>query len=670
MLYVVEEKEKRTYINASSVTDSHGNMIPFSSYSISPSTTYALLLTASSKEFRHSFLARYVVHSLESGDTFNLRNTTEPDISNIRWSPNGQQSLLAFVRANDIYIVSLQGSSISQELQVTTDGSLDAIQNGICDWVYEEEIYAGYNAMWWSPDGSKLAYLRFNDTQVHKFSFPIYTGDSYPNEETIRYPKAGFTNPTVSLAVFHLATNQTVFMNFASFEMEYVTSVIWDGPSLIVTLLNRTQNFRRILKFNDTSTGAATELASQTENPWIDEEPIVLVPNTDYFVTIQNDPSGYDHIAKYSKTDGTFLSYLTSGHWDVISIAAVFNNTVYYISAEVSPLERQLYSISVDGTGKARMSNQEGWYSATFDPRGQYYLLNYGGPKVPTLTLYSTLNNGFSIPLVTNEDLANKLSKYALPTKKFITVPIGNEKDMNGYLLLPPDFNDKQQYPVLVHVYGGPGSQTVTKAFDQIGFHTYVASQLGFIVASFDGRGTGARGNRWQKQTYWRLGQLESEDQLIAAQYLQSLPYVDRTTIGIWGWSYGGFMTCTVMSAQNTPFKFGMSVAPVTDWRFYDSVYTERYMRTPSQNVAGYNETSVLNRVSNIKDFSLLLAHGTGDDNVHFQNTAELVKVLIEKGIQFDLMFYTNRDHGITGQGARPHLYHLLSNYLNSHLAQ
>jgi len=235
---------------------------------------------------------------------------------------------------------------------------------------------------------------------------------------------------------------------------------------------------------------------------------------------------------------------------------------------------------------------------------------------------------------------------------------------MNGYMILPPDFDPKGTYPLLMNVYGGPASQTVLKTFDQVGFHAYISSQFSVIIASVDGRGTGARGSAWEKQTYKKLGVIESEDQIIAAKYFQTLGYVQKDKIGIWGWSYGGFMTCFVMSAPNTPFKYGVSVAPVTNWKFYDSVYTERYMQTPQENPKGYEETSILSRVANIKDYSLLIAHGTGDDNVHFQNTAELVKVLIDSGKQFEVMFYTNRDHSISSNGARHHLYRLLSDFL------
>jgi dipeptidyl-peptidase-4 len=343
----------------------------------------------------------------------------------------------------------------------------------------------------------------------------------------------------------------------------------------------------------------------------------------------------------------------------------VNNHTIFFLSAEVSPLERQLYSVSIDGTAKARITTEDGWFSASFDPWTEYYILTSAGPQIPTQHIRSSLDPALSIVLEDNKELRDNLAQYELPQKKFITVPLHDGEKMNAYLLFPPDFDETSKYPVLVNVYGGPGSQTVTKMYE-LGFHAYVASQLGYIVASVDGRGTGARGNHWQKQTYLNLGVLEVQDQITAAKYLQTLEYVDGNHIGIWGWSYGGFMTSSIMSTIDTPFKFGMCVAPVTDWRFYDTVYTERYMRTPQENPNGYNITSVLNHAANMKDNTFLLAHGSGDDNVHFLNSAELMKILVNKDIQFEFMMYPNRDHSISA-GARPHLYHFLANYLELH---
>jgi len=523
--------------------------------------------------------------------------------------------------------------------------------------------------MWWSPHGNKLAFLSSNETNVPIYSFPYYSGNPYTNDIELHYPKAGYSNPKVSLAVFDLLENRITWMDLDNFaRMEYVTSVSWDDSSLIVTQLNRTQNLREILRFSNTENTTAQVLTTMTDPAYIEEFPIIFLPNTDYFVTIQQDSYGFNHIAKYSRTKGNFFGFITNGNWEVTQIVGCNSlGKIFYISTEISPLERHLFSITYDGlVTPQRITEKEGWYSATFDPWSDFYILNYEGPQVPFQSLFSS-DNVFIIDIVNNKEFASKLSKYKLPEKKFLTIPTNN-KDINAYMLFPPDFSNTKKYPVLINVYGGPNSQGVTKKFDQVGFHAYVASQLNFIVAAVDGRGTGGRGSAWRKQTYKRLGDLETEDQISAAKYFQSLDYVNASSVGIWGWSYGGFMTLMVLSAVNSPLRFGMAVAPVTNWRFYDSIYTERYMAMPIDNFNGYNQSSLLDRVANFKDESLLLVHGTGDDNVHFENTAELVKLLIEKDIQFQMMMYTNRDHLINQGGARPHLYRLLANYLKSKL--
>jgi len=384
------------------------------------------------------------------------------------------------------------------------------------------------------------------------------------------------------------------------------------------------------------------------------------------FITIQEAPNGFNHIAQYNKLNGTFLGFVTSGNWEVTDLnGCTSSGLIYYTSTEISPMERHLFSILLSGVNKTRITSQEGWYSAMLDPWKEFYILSYGGPNVPTQELFATQSNALIVSLVNNSALAELLTTYQLPQQEFITIPIAGNQVMNAYLLLPPGFDNTKKYPLLMNVYGGPNSQLVTQQFAQTGFHIYVTSQLKFIVAVADGRGTGGRGSAWRKQVYQQLGTLETEDQLTAASYFQSLSYVASNRVGIWGWSYGGYMTCMTLTAIATPLSFGMSVAPVTDWRFYDSVYTERFMRTPAENPQGYNTSSVLNRATNLRGNSLLLAHGTADDNVHFQNSAELVKILIVQDIAFETMFYTNRDHSIS-QGARPHLYHLLSSYLGS----
>jgi len=629
----------------------------------SPSGKFIFLLTNQTKLWRHSFTASYLVYDIENRVYFNLTNDGIP-LSNVKWS-SAHDDLVAFVRVADVFVKNLTSQI---EVQVSFDGSLGEILNGICSWVYEEEVFSDYSALWWSNDDSKVAFMRFDETPVTIMTIPLYTHQPYTTYMNVRYPKPGYPNPAVSLIVYQLSSNQSITLNInGTQDVEYITYVTWMSNQLYVKTQNRLQNREYITSYSNFPSPQGNLLSTLTDSAWIDTQYIVELPELSCYVTLQPNVDNV-HIAKYDM-NGTFLQFLTSGSFDVTGIAGYYGNnqTLYFISAEISPTQRQLYGISaIDGSSKTRISLTDGWYSASFSDSGRYYILNYGGPNMPTSTLRSSFNQTLQVVLQNNSNVSYLLSDINMPNKTFFTVLTPEGEALNAYKILPPNFNPLKQYPVLMNVYGGPGSQTVMQAYENNRFHLYLASQLNIIIVSVDNRGTGARGQSFMKQTYLKLGELETIDQIsVAKQLSNNFDYMDANRTGIWGWSYGGFMASSVLSTPGNPFRVGISVAPVTDWGFYDSVYTERYMRTPLLNPGGYFNTSVVKRASNVESGKFMLVHGTGDDNVHFQNSAELALGLIQNNIQFEAMYYPNYDHGIS---ARRHLYKFLSNFLEENL--
>jgi len=402
---------------------------------------------------------------------------------------------------------------------------------------------------------------------------------------------------------------------------------------------------------------------------WFDVSPFSIFDT--YFVSLEPDAHfSYVHLALRNQTDGQLIQYLTDGTWDVTSIVGwcSVSQKLFFISAEVSPMQRHLYSVGIDGTKTQISTGNPAWYSATLAPSGGHFILNYGGPNVPQQYLKSTTSESYGVTLSSNEEYASIIEKYALPTVEYLSVKNSAGLSLNVKLSKPVNFSTNTHYPLVINVYGGPGSQTATYAHSAPFWDAYLTTQ-GYVYATIDGRGTGARGLEWLWSTYHNLGQLESQDQIDGAQSLATeTGFINETLMAIWGWSYGGYTTAMVMSSRSNVFKAGISVAPVTDWIFYDSVYTERYMGTPQSNPGGYNTSSVIPRVATIASDAFLLVHGTGDDNVHFLNSAVLQSALVMNGIQFESMNYINQNHRINADGSYPHLYELMSNFLAEHV--
>ena len=632
-------------------------------YQLSADEIKVLIKTDIETIWRRSTRENYFIYNLSTGKTQKLSQSDKKQ-QYAQLSPSGEKA--AFVQDNNLYWVDLR---TGKETAITTDGEFNKIINGATDWVYEEEF--GFAKAWyWSKDGEKIAYYRFDESEVKEF-FMTDWGQLYPGLTRFKYPKAGEENSKVKIGVYDLSDDTTTWMDVGSEKDQYVPRINWteDSDILAVRRMNRLQN-KQDLILADVKTGQTDIIKTETSNAWVDvNDDLKFLENGKEFV-YTSEESGYNHIYLYSM-DGEQIRQVTKGDWEVTNYLGFNDSTdrFYYVSTEESPLQRHLYSIKRDGTGKVQLTEGEGWHSINMSRDFTYYIETYSAPETaPQYTLHKI--NGKQVrSLESNVGLQRKLSEYNLPTKEFIDVPL-SQATLNGYIMKPHDFDPVKKYPVLFYVYGGPGSQTVQKKFgsgQRPMWHRYLAAQ-GYIVVSIDNRGTGGRGRNFEKQVYKKLGQYEVEDQIDAAKFLlDKYNYLDKNRVGIWGWSYGGFMSSLVLAQGSDTFNTAIAVAPVTSWRFYDTIYTERFMQTPKMNPEGYREGSPLTYADQIEG-NYLLVHGTRDDNVHFQNSVEMINRLVAEDVQFETMYYPNRNHGIYGGNTRRHLYRMLNDFILENL--
>ena len=627
-------------------------------YELSSDETKIVIETNSEPIFRRSSKSDYYV--------FDIKAKTLTPVS-----PNGKQqqvslspdgTKIAFVRNNNLFLVDLK---TAVEEQITTDGVYGKIINGATDWCYEEE-FGFTQAFAWSPDSRRIAFYRFDESEVPQFNMTMYEGRLYPFNYTFKYPKAGENNSIVSIHVFTLEGKKTVKMDVGPETDQYVGRIKWlpNSQQLAMMRLNRLQNQLDIMLANPES-GTSTTIYSEKNSRYVEEVTdsyLTFTPDSKEFV-IPSEKSGWRHIYHYDIT-GKQLHQVTTGNWDITAILGfdAKNRIVYYQSAEESPLRRAVWAINLDGTKKHKMSLLSGTNNASFSTGCKYYINYYSSITTPTLVTLHAANGKLLRTLKDNQDLKNKLAGYDLPTKEFFTFTTSEGVVLNGYMVKPANFNAATRYPVLMTQYSGPNSQEVLDRWG-LGWDEYLASQ-NVIVVNIDSRGTGARGEEFRKMTYGQMGKYETIDQIEGAKYLQTLPYVDPARIGIWGWSYGGFMSMSALMKGNDVFKMAIAVAPVTNWRFYDSIYTERFMGLPKDNAAGYDDNSPINYVDKLKG-KLLIVHGSGDDNVHMQNSMEIINKLIAANKQFDMMIYPDRNHSIY---ARYHLYTKLTDYVKANL--
>jgi dipeptidyl-peptidase-4 len=631
------------------------------SYTFDASEKKILIACNSNKIFRHSFTADYFLYDIT---TNSLTKLFDFQVQEPTFSPDGTK--IAYAKENNLYVYDVASK---KSTAVTTDGKKNAIINGITDWVYEEE-FAFVRAFDWSKDSKKLAYIRFDESQVPEFSMSMFHKDLYPTIETFKYPKAGEKNSVVSLHIYDAAGNSTKKVVLDNYNDFYIARLQWtnDNNVLSAQVLNRHQDNLDLL-FVDGTTATAKVVLNEKDKAYVDvTDNLTFLKDNSFIWTSEKD--GFNHIYLYDKT-GKLKNQVTKGNWEVVSYYGFDekNKTIFYQSTENGSINRDIYRIGLDGKSKVRLTSKVGTSVATFSPNFQFFINTFSSASQPTTYTLNESKTGKEIQVIeNNEALAAKLKSYNLPTKEFFVLKTAKGNELNAWILKPKDFDPSKKYPVFMYQYSGPGSQQVNNDWNNSDDYWFASlTQQGYIVACIDGRGTGFKGADFKKVTQKELGKYEVQDQIDAAKVIGAYPYVDASRIGIFGWSYGGFMASNCIFQGNDVFKMAIAVAPVTNWRFYDSVYTERYMQTPQENASGYDQNSPINHVSKLKG-KFLLIHGSGDDNVHVQNSMQMMEALIQANKQFDSQIYPDKNHGIYGGATRIQLYNKMTNFIKENL--
>ena len=647
----------------------YGDVKMIQDYEFSPDESHILIYTNIQPIYRRSFTADYYVFHFNNRELKPLSEGGSQRLAT--FSPVGTK--IAFVRDNNIFISDLRFGS---EIQITFDGKFNEIINGAPDWVYEEE-FAFNKAFEWAPDGSALAFIKFDESNVKIFHMNMFQGQSpalkenatYPSNYSYKYPKAGEANSVVSVHVYDIKDRVTTPMNIGEETDIYIPRIKWtkDPKRLAIMKLNRFQNRLEILLAN-ARVGSTTVLYREENKYYIAEENLdnlVFTEDGKNFI-MSSEKNGYSHLYLYTM-GGKEVQPITSGNYDVADFYGYdpVKKLYYYSSHEESPLEKYVYSIDAKGK-KKKLTPTKGWNEAEFSKSFKYFVNVVSNADMPPLYTLYTANGKAVRVLEDNAVLKEKLGEYNVAKREYIQIPAADGKTLlNAWMMKPTDFNASKAYPVLIIQYSGPNSQQVRNSWG-MDWAQYLA-QEGYIVTCIDPRGTAARGEEFRKCTYMQLGKIESDDMIAAGKWLAEQPYIDARKVGIWGWSFGGFMSSLCLMKGNNVFSTAIAVAPVTHWGFYDSIYTERFMRRPQDNPSGYNDNSPINWVKNLKG-NLLLCHGTADDNVHVQNAYELAEALVQANKQFDMQIYTNRNHSIYGGVTRLHLYTKFVDYLNQHL--
>ena len=634
--------------------------ISFDAYQFSANEQKVLLPTETESIYRHSTRSKFYVYD-RATKTSTALSTDKQRLA--KFSPDATK--VAFVRANNIFIKDLNSTI---ETQITNDGEPNKIINGATDWVYEEE-FAFDNGFQWNATGTKIAFYRFNEEAVPEFSMDEFT-DLYPSQNKFKYPKAGEANSTVEIYIYDTNTGATVEAAIKVVDEFYIPRIKWtkDENVLSVQRMNRHQNNLDFILVNATD-GSSETIFTETDDAYIDVTDNLTFLNDGSHFVWTSEKSGYNHIYLYN-LKGKQVRKITKGAFDVTDFYGIdeATNTVYFASAERSAMHRDVYAVQLNGKKKRVLTTKTGTNAATFSTSYKYFINEHSNANTPNyFSLFDAQGNEVRT-LKDNAGLNATLSEYALSKKEFFNFDTSEGVNLNGWMMKPHDFDADKKYPVFMYLYGGPGSQQVTDAWGGSNFLWYqMLTQQGYIVACVDNRGTGARGSEFKKCTYQQLGKLETVDQIEANRYLASLPYIDGARIGIFGWSYGGYMSSLCLLKGADDFKMAIAVAPVTNWRYYDSIYTERYMRTPQENAAGYDDNSPINHVSKLKG-KYLLVHGSADDNVHYQNTMEMTNALVNANKDFDMFIYPNKNHGIYGGYTRLHLFRKMTNFIKENL--
>lgn len=631
----------------------------FDDYRLEPKGHHILLITDQEQIYRRSHKGNAYHYDVRRNRVEPL-SETKGKVMIPTFSPDGR--MVAFVRDGNIFIKKFE---FDTEVQVTNDAERNKVMNGITDWVYEEE-FETTRLLSWSEDSGYLAFVRTDETEVQEYSMPMYGTSQYPTSYTYKYPKAGTPNSRVSLHIYNVVDRSRKEVNFRDGAPYYIPRIEFVGREgqLAVFTLNRQQNHLRLF-YVQNKTLLPKLILEDKSKTYVDSHNVTWSRFIPSGFIYPSERDGFRHLYHYSDK-GVLLRQVTSGHYDVTNFyGADASGNLYYQAADESPMRRSIYRIDPKGKRTALHPGQ-GSNQAIFSDSFAYYISTFNNTTTPTVTaVYATGNLKPLRVLEDNQKLQQRLEEYRVSPKEFITLTGAEGQAMNAWIVKPHDFSPTRRYPVLMIQYSGPDSQQV---LDQYGYGwEQVLAGHGFIVVCVDGRGTGARGEEWRKCTYLRLGVKESADQIAAAKALGKLPYVDAGRIGIWGWSFGGYNTLMSLCHGDGTFKVGIAVAPVTDWRFYDTIYTERFMRTPQENPDGYKASSVLEVAHNLRG-KLLLIHGSADDNVHVQNAMDFAELLVQRDLPFDMALYTDKNHSIYGGKTRDHLFKKMISYLQTNL--
>lgn len=633
--------------------------IAFDDYAFSPDESKILFSTGTEHIYRYSTREANYVYDRATKKLTPLSVNGKQRLA--VFSPDSRK--IAFVRDNNIFMVDL---TTSKETQITSDGEWNKIINGGTDWVYEEE-FALPNGMYWSPDSKKLAFYRFDESMVKEYTMMMYNTGLYPEPTSFKYPKAGEKNSIVTVHIYDVATGKIIPVDVGKETDQYIPRVNWtkDANTLSFIRMNRLQNKQELLLAN-ASDGTSHVILSESSNTYIEVcDQLTFLDDKKSFIW-SSDADGRSHLYLYG-IDGKLIRQITKGWWDVIAFYGYDekSKTLYYQSNEGLTYTRSVYSIKLDGTGKKKLSSKTGTNNPDFSKGMKYFLNYYSNANTPNYITMNSSDGKELMVLKKNEGLINTTKTYGFSKKEFFRMQNEDGDTLYGWMVKPADFDSTKKYPVLMVVYGGPGHNTVVDQWERdLPWHEMLAQQ-GYIIVSVDNRGTEYRGSKFKKCTYGQMGKLESSDQIDVAQWLRGKSYVDRDRIGIWGWSYGGYMASLCLAVGADYFKMAISIAPVSNWRFYDSIYTERYMGLPQDNAKGYDAYSPTENMDKVKG-KLLLVHGTADDNVHFQNSVMLVNALVAANKQFDFFMYPDQNHGM-GSG-RYNLYIKMTDYIKANL--
>ena len=642
-------------------TKDHVGMPRIDSYTFDEEEKMILIACNSNQIFRHSFTADYYLYKIVTKE---LTKLFDFQVQEPTFSPDGKK--IAYAKENNLYVYDLAAKSTTQ---ITTDGKKNAIINGITDWVYEEE-FAFVRAFDWSKDSKKLAYIRFDESEVPEFSLLMYSNNLYPKVNTFKYPKAGENNSIVSLHIYDVALKMTTEINLDKYNDFYIARMEWTNDTNVLSaqVLNRHQDNLDLL-FIDGTTGTSKIVLNEKDKAYVGVTDNLTFLNDNSFIWT-SEKDGFNHIYLYGK-DGKLRNQVTKGKWEVTSYYGFDEKTktVFYQSTENGSINRAIYRIALNGKSKLALSDETGTNDATFSPNYQYYINTFSSSAQATTYSLNEAKTGTQIKVIENNvALVTKLKGYNLPDKEFFVLKTEKGNELNAWIMKPKDFDASKKYPVFMYQYSGPGSQQVANQWNSANDYWFMMlTQQGYIVACVDGRGTGFKGADFKKVTQLELGKYEVEDQIDAAKVIGDYSFVDESRIGIFGWSYGGFMASNCLFKGNDTFKMAIAVAPVTNWRFYDSIYTERYMMTPQENPSGYDENSPINYVDKLKG-KFLLIHGSGDDNVHLQNSMQMMEALIQANKQFDSQIYPDKNHGIYGGNTRIQLYNKMTNFVKENL--